>query len=245
MPNGRERANAPSRPSRARPTRVVTIAVTGRPLTVRRRLTAELMADGHTVLGTEFTEIASGSRPTTLVHVTNSPDEARDLCVNLRSQTELPIVVICNQRKVDPADVVRLLDAGADDVMAVTEPVPLFLARVRAVVRYAVALEGGRAENVLAVGPLSLDLASRTARFGPTVLTLPRREFSLLVVLARHADEVLPFDSLVRALWPGDSSAGNRRLAVCVTRLRAQLRELAAGLRVAAQPHVGYRLVLP
>jgi DNA-binding response OmpR family regulator len=46
-------------------------------------------------------------------------------------------------------------------------------------------------------GPLILDLQARRATFRETVLALPPAAFDYLVVLARHAPEVIPYQTLV------------------------------------------------
>lgn len=96
-----------------------------------------------------------------------------------------------------PADVVRGLDAGADDHLGKPFAFAVLLARLRALSRRAPVAAGA----VLSASDLTLDPATRTVLRAGVPLRLTRTEYNLLDVLLRHAGRVVTRDALVDRVW--------------------------------------------
>ena len=74
-------------------------------------------------------------------------------------------------------------------------------------------------------------------------LQLKRREFDLLVYLARHPGKVITHRALLAAVWGGQSTEQVEYLRVFVGQLRKKLEPDAASPRyLVTEPWVGYRL---
>src|SRR5271166_333707 len=110
-----------------------------------------------------------------------------ELCRRLReSGAWAPVLMLTARDAV--TDRVRGLDAGADDYL--TKPFALeeLLARIRALGRR------GKAEaedDILRVGDMSLDPATRDVRRGGQSIELTAKEFTLLQFLMKHPGRVL------------------------------------------------------
>jgi DNA-binding response OmpR family regulator len=100
----------------------------------------------------------------------------------------------------DAAQVVRLLDAGADDCLAVPHQLAELPARVRAVARRRAAT----AIRPLRVAGLEIDAAARAVRRCGRYIPLTNREFALLTVLIRRRGEVLRRDEICAQLYGAD-----------------------------------------
>jgi two-component system copper resistance phosphate regulon response regulator CusR len=85
------------------------------------------------------------------------------------------------------ADVVRGLDAGADDYLTKPFSFLQLLSRVRALER----CSGSKPKNVLEAGDLVLDIAAQRAFLGGVPLYLSLTEFRLLEVLARNRGQIV------------------------------------------------------
>jgi two-component system copper resistance phosphate regulon response regulator CusR len=118
-------------------------------------------------------------------------------------------------------DVVRGLDAGADDYLAKPFKFDELLARLRALVR-----RGGatRVER-LSAGPLELDRLKHQAYAGGKALDLTPREFQLLEHFMMHKDDVVRRTELLEKVWDMHFDPESNVVDVHVGNLRRKLRE--------------------
>jgi DNA-binding response OmpR family regulator len=136
----------------------------------------------------------------------------------LRSSGQRMPVIILTARD-DVSDKVGGLEGGADDY--VTKPFRFeeLLARVRARLRDERTVE----RTVLRAGEVVLDLRTRRASTRGRTVDLTAREFTMLEVLIRHADQVLSREQLLSHVWGYDYDPGSNVVDVYVGYLRKKL----------------------
>ncbi len=100
----------------------------------------------------------------------------------------------------------------------------------------------GLGARILSHGKLSIDTAARTAEFASTPISLRRREYALLVYLARDPTRVYTRHELLRDVWGYRSEGATRTLDSHVSRLRRALAQAGATGWVRVSRGVGYRL---
>ncbi|MDH3496357.1 MAG: response regulator transcription factor [Gemmatimonadota bacterium] len=135
-------------------------------------------------------------------------------------------------------DVVRGLDAGADDYLAKPFKFDELLARLRALVR-----RGGatRVERLVA-GPLELDRLKHQAYAGGRALDLTPREFQLLEHFMMHKDDVVRRTELLEKVWDMHFDPESNVVDVHVGNLRRKLREAGYSGIIKTVRGVGFRL---
>lgn len=135
-------------------------------------------------------------------------------------------------------DVVRGLDAGADDYLAKPFKFDELLARLRALVR-----RGGatRLER-LSAGPLELDRLKHRAFAGGRPLDLTPREFQLLEHFMMHKDDVVRRTELLEKVWDMHFDPESNVVDVHVGNLRRKLREAGFDGLIKTVRGVGFRL---
>jgi DNA-binding response OmpR family regulator len=100
----------------------------------------------------------------------------------------------------------------------------------------------GPGARILSHGKLSIDIAARTATFASMPISLRRREYALLVHLARDPTRVYTRHELLRDVWGYRSEGTTRTLDSHASRLRRALAQAGALGWVRASWGVGYRL---
>ncbi|WP_187366764.1 response regulator transcription factor [Nocardioides dongxiaopingii] len=130
---------------------------------------------------------------------------------------DVPIIVLTARDAV--GDRVEGLDAGADDYLAKPFALPELLARLRALLRRAVPVEG-EVEESLAFSDLTMNLATREVRRGDRSIDLTRTEFTLLELFLRRPRRVLDRSFILEEVWGYDFPTTANSLEVYVGYLR-------------------------
>jgi len=142
----------------------------------------------------------------------------------LRAISKVPVVVATARD--DEADIVRVLNAGADDYLVKPFGVGQIEARVRAGLRRASA-EGDRQAGPIVVGGLRLDGEGYEATLDGVQLDLSRREFDLLHYLAVRSGHVVTKRELLTHVWRLPYGGADKTVDVHVSWLRRKLGENA------------------
>lgn len=153
--------------------------------------------------------------------------------------SRVPVMMVT--AKNSELDVVRALDAGADEY--ITKPFGMMemVSRVRAMLRRAPDWANPAAQAQLTVGALTLSADARTLDVDGQQVELTMREFDLIAYLMQHAGNVLSRDTLMQNVWGWDFSGGSRTVDMHVLTLRQKLGKHADMIETVRG--VGYRLV--
>ena len=210
-------------------------------------MVARLLADeGHDV-ESAATAMAGLERivkgPTDLVILDlGLPDlDGTELLRMVRSVSQVPLIVVTARD--DDTEIVRTLDAGADDYIVKPFTGGQLSARVRAVLRRV-----GAAHDTgpIRVGELEIDESAREARLADTVIDLSPKEFELLAHLASHVGEVVSKRDLLAEVWREPYGGSESTVDVHLSWLRKKLGETAAEPRYLRTVYgVGVKLVDP
>jgi DNA-binding response OmpR family regulator len=186
---------------------------------LRRGLTEE----GHTVVcasnGREGLEMARAYEFDVIILDVMMPKlNGYELAEMLRRERVATPMLMLTARDTVP-DLVRGLDAGADDYLTKPFAFEELLARLRAVKRRAPVPQLPK----LLVGNLSLDPATRQVSRAGTAVLLTRTEYNLLERLMDRAGKVVSRRSLIEAVWGFEREIEDNTLDAFVRLLRAKI----------------------
>ena len=196
-----------------------------------QRYHADLVADGM-----EGLRLASGGRYDLIVLDLRLPEmNGLEVLRTLRDRgNTTPILVLTAQDAVDFK--VQALRSGADDY--VTKPFSFeeLLARVEALGRRPKEIRA----QVLRVGDLELDMATREVTRAGERIDLTPKEYTVLEYLMRHAGRVMSRTLITEYAWDYHFDPGTNIVDVVINRLRKKVDSSHAQKLVHTVRGVGY-----
>jgi len=192
---------------------------------VRSAMVTDLTQRAHAVrtAGTALDGIREVSHHPPEVLDLGLPDlDGQQALQMMRAVTATPVIVATARD--EEAEIIRLLNAGADDYLVKPFSGEHLAARISAVLRRT---GPASAEPVISVAGLRVDLARREAVLDGRRVELSRREFDLLAYLAAKPGVVVSRQELLTQVWR-QSYGDDQTIDVHVSWLRRKLGETAA-----------------
>jgi two-component system response regulator MtrA len=198
-------------------------------------LTTSIVRSGEQVMS----EFASFKPDVVLLDLMLPGLDGMSVCRRIRATSAVPIIMLT--AKSDTPDVVRGLEAGADDYITKPFKNTELVARIRARLR-----RTDQLVEPLEFGDIVLDPAGHTVTRKGESLDLTPLEFDLLACLLGNPEQVFSRETLLQKVWgyhhPGDTKLVN----VHMTRLRSKIEDDADNPQVIRTVRgVGYQAIAP
>jgi len=210
---------------------------------IRLFLRITLRAAGYETLAAatarEAIELCSAKKADLVLLDLGLPDApGLDVIRAVRVWDSIPIIVVSVRS--DDTDKVAALDAGANDYVQKPFSTAELLARIRATLRS----NAGRQAPapIIHAGALRIDIAGHEVRLNDQPVHFSRKEFDLLVALARASGRVCTHRQLLEQVWGPTHREDVQYLRVYVGQLREKLGDDANDPQyIANEPGIGYR----
>lgn len=212
---------------------------------IRSVMATAFSHDGHQVIEAESGEAAIGKA------ATESPDlaiidlklpgmDGIEVVQRLRVRHDIPLVILTAYS--DSNDVVRALEAGADDFLS--KPIELreLRARLSALMRRAGTTTSEEPAHLHRAG-FTIDFTTGEVSFGEQELHLTKTEFNVLGELLLANGRILSKADLLEQVWGYDYLGETRLVDTQVYRLRAKLSAVGAAERLVTVRGRGFRIV--
>ncbi len=225
---------------------VASVLVVEDDLTIRELAIRAMSGAGH-VVRSESTGMAGlqaviDAKPDVVVLDLGLPDvDGSDVLRMIRAVSDVPVIIATARD--DDAEIVRLLDAGADDYVVKPFSGAELEARLRAILRRIEASGGARVQTV---GGLVIDTRSRSVTMDGVDVVCNRKEFDLLAYLTANVGRVVAREELYAEVWREPYGGADKTIDVHLSWLRRKLGETAADPRYLHTVRgVGVKLVDP
>lgn len=193
----------------------------------------QTVADGETALDM----IESNDYDLVILDLMLPKMSGEEVITSVREQhIATPILVLTAKTMVD--DKVTALDNGADDYLTKPFSFEELLARIRALTRRGVVLE----PNVLKVGELELNPATREVKRSGKLLTLTKKEYAIIELLMRNPDRVCTRNMIGEHVWGFEFDMMSNVIDVHIARLRRKVDKGYSIKLIRTIRDVGYRL---
>jgi two-component system, OmpR family, KDP operon response regulator KdpE len=169
------------------------------------------------------------------------PDrDGSSIVERLRAWSHIPIIVLTVRSR--EREKVRLLELGADDYVVKPFGIGELIARARAALRPRVA---AASDPVVRVGPLEINLATRSGTIDGKRLVLGPKEYLVLQILAQQAGKVVTRQQIMKQVWGASHLDDTHYLRIVVRNLRKKIEVDPTRPRILlTELGVGYRLAL-
>ncbi|NBC82668.1 MAG: response regulator [Bacteroidetes bacterium] len=164
-----------------------------------------------------------------------------EACEKLReiSGLENALIAFLTARSEDYSQIAGF-DAGGDDYISKPIKPKVLISRVMALLkRYGghAAISEPTTNNVLKYGDIIIDKEKHLVYLDDSELSLPRKEFNLLLLLTSKPSKVFTRDEIFNQIWGNDIFVGDRTIDVYIRKLREKIGEQ----RIITIKGVGYK----
>jgi two-component system alkaline phosphatase synthesis response regulator PhoP len=163
-----------------------------------------------------------------------------EVCKAIRREPEtstLPVIFLTARES--EVDEVLGLELGADDYIAKPVRIRTLVARVKKALQVREPVHAGLHGGVLRIGELEIHPENYTVKIRNKETHLPKKEFEVLLHLARHPDRVISRETLLNQIWGHNVYVVDRTVDVHIRKIREKLGSLAAHIETVKG--VGYR----
>ena len=143
----------------------------------------------------------------------------------VRKERRLDVPIIFLTAKSSENDLLTGFSAGGDDYVCKPFSIQEVLARVMAVLRRSSAGSAAVDSDVIESGSMKIDLRSKLVHVCGKPVTLSKKEFELLSLLAGHPEKIFSREEIISILWKDAPYVLDRTIDVHIARIRAKLGE--------------------
>ncbi len=173
--------------------------------------------------GDKAIEVFNKYRPSLLILDLMLPGmNGYEICKNVRMTSVIPILIL--SAKTDEFDKVMGLNLGADDYMTKPFRPKELVARVNALIRRSQVFNKDNLE-VIDVGDIRIFIKEYKVEKNNVNMELSKKEFELLLFLAKNPKQVFTREHLYEGVWGLDSFGDLDTVTVTINRLRQKIEE--------------------
>lgn len=193
-------------------------------------LKAKGFADGNMMFFSHMPDVV-------LINLDYSDGKGESLLREIRKSSGIPIIAV--SKKNDEAELIRVLEMGANDYVRTPVSCGELMARIRAAIRNYRYVHTH--SEVLEINGLSVNYDLRKVFVNGREIKLTQTEYNIAVFLAVNNGRVMPYSSIIKAVWGYSDYGSVKKLQVNVANIRKKIESVSTERRfIDNEPGVGY-----
>jgi DNA-binding response OmpR family regulator len=174
--------------------------------------------------GREGIDLVRNNNPDVVILDINLPDiSGFSVLKEIRTFSSVPVIILTVRS--DDADVLKGLEAGADDYIIKPFNYITLLARVRAVLRRTENIPLKNCQDTTISPRLKIDFVNQKVIFNNQPVKLTPVEYRLLLVLVKNKDSVVPYKQITKDVWDASYQGDTENIRINIKRLRKKLQD--------------------
>ncbi|MFV0504570.1 MAG: response regulator [Lachnospirales bacterium] len=162
-----------------------------------------------------------------------------EVCTKIRKSSNIPIIMLT--AKADENDKVLGLESGADDYVTKPFSNKELIARIKTNLRRTQETQEDKLDEKLIIGDLTIDQNKYEIYKRNVDLKLSKREYELVLFLAKHKDKAFTREELLEKVWGYEYFGDSRTVDVTVRRLRTKIEDNSdSPTYIVTKRNVGY-----
>jgi len=154
----------------------------------------------------------------------NLPDiSGFDVLKEIRKFSTVPVIILTVRS--DDEDMLKGLEAGADDYIIKPFNYMTLLARVRAVLRRTETIPFVGKHDNLVNARLKIDFVNQKVKVDNRLVKLTPVEYKLLALLIKNRDQIVPYNKITDEVWGKGYAGQTENIRICIRRLRKKLQD--------------------
>ncbi len=153
------------------------------------------------------------------------------LAQKMRKELEINTPIIFLTARNTENDLLTGFSVGADDYMAKPFSIRELQARVKTILKRTSQKESGKETPVIFLGNIALDNKSKRLIIGDKKIELTRKEFEILLLLAKNQGRIFSREEILDRIWANDVIVTDRTVDVNMTRLRKKMEDCSGYIR--------------
>ena len=188
--------------------------------------------------GKEGIDVVKKEQPDIVILDINLPDiSGFNVLKEIRKFSTVPVIILTVRS--DDADVLRGLEAGADDYVIKPFNYMTLLARVKAVLRRSENVPLKISRNTTVSSRLKINFINQKVTVDNRPAKLTPIEYKLLVLLVKSKGETIPHERIMEEIWEKDFHGDTENIRIYVRRLRKKLGDIPPNM-ILSQHNSGY-----
>jgi DNA-binding response OmpR family regulator len=153
------------------------------------------------------------------------------LAQKMRKELNIDAPIIFLTARSNENDLLTGFSVGADDYIAKPFSIRELQARVKSILRRANQKEKSEESTIITLGNIGLDNKSKRLIIDGKKVELTRKEFEILLLLARNQGRIFSREEILDRIWADDVIVTDRTVDVNMTRLRKKLEKCSSYIR--------------
>ncbi|MDM8000556.1 MAG: response regulator transcription factor [Dehalococcoidia bacterium] len=174
--------------------------------------------------GKEGIRLVQEESPDIVILDINLPDMTGfNVLKEIRKTSAVPVIILTVRS--DDEDMLRGLEAGADDYVVKPFNYLTLLARIKAVLRRTEKTPLKMKKDALISPRLKIDFVNQKVKVDGRPVTLTPLEYRLLVLLVKNKDRAVSHKRIMEEIWGKSYWGDTENIRICVRRLRKKLKD--------------------